>query len=152
MNLSSAHASRGALPILSQQENAVGEVNFEVLKYSTGVADQPGIWETTAYVLETGHMPPQGIPRPPEAEVIAARPIIETGLAPLGERSKITEPPPTNEWLTWQVDPERTGWAGAEKTLKYSNADKLDAQVEGPTRRCADTRERLFNTHRSACC
>ena len=107
-------------------KNRMGEVNFEVLKYATGVAGQPGIWETTALVLKSGRMPPPGVPRPPETEVTAARTMIETGLAELGERNKTAEPPPTREWLTWQADPERTGWARGETTLTKANAAKLE--------------------------
>jgi hypothetical protein len=107
-------------------KNQLGEVNFEVLKYATGVAPQAGIWETTAYVLKTGRMPPPGVPRPLEADAMAARSIIEAGLAQLGEQRKTAVPPPTREWLTWQVDPERTGWARGETTLTRANAANLE--------------------------
>src|SRR6187397_2109718 len=50
-----------------------GDVNFEVLKYASGVTTQTGTWETTAYVLKTGRMPPPGTPRAPEPEANAAR-------------------------------------------------------------------------------
>jgi hypothetical protein len=107
-------------------KNTLGEVNFEVLKYATGVAGQPGAWETTAYVLKSGRMPPPDAPRPPESEVTAVREIIETELAQLGERQGRTAHPPTREWLTWQVDPERTGWARGETTLTKTNAANLE--------------------------
>ncbi|MBI2687428.1 MAG: PQQ-binding-like beta-propeller repeat protein [Acidobacteria bacterium] len=104
----------------------LGDVNFEVLKYATGVAAQTGTWETTAYVLKTGRMPPAGAPRPPEAQANAAREVLEAGLVQLGERkSPASAPPPTREWLTWQVDAERTGWARGETTLTKANAGAL---------------------------
>ena len=104
-----------------------GDINFEVLKYATGVATQTGTWETTAYVLKTGRMPPPGAPRAPEAETIAARAILEAGLAQLGERkpAAASAATPTREWLTWQVDPERTGWARDETTLTKAKAAGL---------------------------
>ena len=104
-----------------------GDVNFEVLKYATGVAAQTGTWETTAYVLKTGRMPPPGAPRPAEAETIAARALLDTGLAQLGERkAPAATAPPTREWLTWQSDPERTGWARGETALTKANAASLN--------------------------
>ena len=122
-------------------KNRSGDVNFEVLKYATGVATQTGVWEATAYVLKTGRMPPPGVPRPPEAEANAARAMIDAGLAQLGERqsSATAAPPPTREWLTWQVDPERTGWARGETTLTKANAGQVallwKAQLDAvPTR------------------
>lgn len=102
-----------------------GDVNFEVLKYATGVQMQTGIWETTAYVLKTNRMPPPGAPRAPEAETNATREVLEAGLANLGERKQAASVPPTREWLTWQVDPERTGWARGETTLTKANAGTL---------------------------
>ena len=104
-----------------------GDVNFEVLKYATNLTAQTGTWENTAYVLKTGRMPPPGLPRPPETEATAARTMIETALAQITER-KPAAAPPTPEWLTWQVDPERTGWARAESTLTKANAAKLELQ------------------------
>ena len=105
--------------------NRSGNINFEVLKYATGLAGQAGAWETTAYVIHTGRMPPQGVPRPPEAEAAAVREMIETGLAQLGERKKTAASPATREWLTWQADPERTGWASGETALDKANAARL---------------------------
>jgi outer membrane protein assembly factor BamB len=102
-------------------KNRLGDVNFEVLKHATGVASQAGTWETTAYVMKTGRMPPPGSSRPPEEEAAAVRGLIETGLTQLGER-KNKAAPPTREWLTWQADPERTGWARGETKLGKANA------------------------------
>ena len=102
-----------------------GDVNFEVLKYANGVQTQTGIWETTAYVLKTSRMPPPGAPRAPEAETNATREVLEAGLANLGERKQAASVPPAREWLTWQVDPERTGWARGETTLTKANAGTL---------------------------
>jgi outer membrane protein assembly factor BamB len=120
-------------------KNRSGDVNFEVMKYATGVASHAGTWETTAYVLKTGRMPPAGIPRPPEEEAAAACAMIEKGLSQLSERTRTAPQPATREWLTWQVDPERTGWARGETILTKANASRLGslwrAQLDAtPTR------------------
>lgn len=110
-------------------KNRSGDINFEVLKYASSVSSQTGAWETTAYVLKTGRMPPAGAaPRPPENETVAARGMIEAGLAQLAERKQAHAPAaqtPSREWLTWQVDPERTGWARGETMLGKANAARL---------------------------
>ena len=62
-------------------KSRAGDVNFEVLKYANNLAPQAGTWETTAYVLKTGPMPPPNAPRPPQADADAARAVIEEGLA-----------------------------------------------------------------------
>ncbi len=116
-----------------------GDINFEVLKYSTNLAPQAGTWETTAYVLKTGRMPPPGTPRPPQAEADAVRAMLESGLAKIERRSAESARPPTPEWLTWQSDPERTGWARGETMLSKATASKLSllwkAQLDAvPTR------------------
>jgi len=120
-------------------KNRSGDINFEVLKYATSVGPQAGIWETTSYVLKTARMPPPGLPRPPATEVTAVMGMIDNGLAQLGERKKAPAAPPTKEWLTWQVDPERTGWARGETALTKANATNLalkwKAQLDAvPTR------------------
>jgi len=119
-------------------KSRAGDVNFEVWKYANNLAPQAGTWETTAYVLKTGRMPPPNAPRPPQADADAARAVIEEGLAKL-ERKAAPVAPPTREWLTWQSDPERTGWARAEKSLGKENVAGLGllwkAQLDAvPTR------------------
>ena len=116
-----------------------GDINFEVLKWATNLAPQAGTWESTAYVLKIGRMPPPGAPRPPQADADAVGAMIEGDLAKLGERKAAPESPPTREWLTWQVDPERTGWARGETALTKPNAANLGllwkAQLDAkPTR------------------
>lgn len=52
--------------------------------------------------------------------------MIEAGLAQLGERKPaVSTTPPKPEWLTWQADPERTGWARGEMALTKANAASL---------------------------
>ena len=119
-------------------KNRSGEINFEVLKYSTSVASQTGAWEKVALTMKAGRMPPEGPPRPPVEEAAAVREMIETGLARVAER-KSPSAPPTREWLTWQADPERTGWARGETTLGKANASGIallwKAQLDAiPTR------------------
>ncbi len=101
-----------------------GEVNFEVLKYATSVGPQAAVWEKAAYVMKMGQMPPQGAPPADPDSVKTAVAFLEDQLA----KSKAAAPkadPPTTEWLTWQGDPERTGWARAEKTLSKDNVGNL---------------------------
>ncbi len=105
-----------------------GDINFEVLKYANDLGPQAGTWETTAYVLKTGRMPPPASLRPPQTEADAARAMIEAALVKLGERKAAAAPPPTREWLTWQGDPERTGWARGETALTRENAARLSLQ------------------------
>jgi outer membrane protein assembly factor BamB len=101
-----------------------GDVNFEVLKYSTSVASMAPTWENTAYVLKMERMPPAGAPRPPKEEVQPVVAVLERDLAKLGQR-KTRQAPPTREWLTYQADPERTGWARAEDKLDKANVAGL---------------------------
>src|SRR3954468_15444841 len=98
-----------------------GDINFEVLKYSTSLASQATIWETAAYVLKMDQMPPPGSPRPPKDQVEPVIAVIERDLAKARESKASKASAPTREWLTWQGDPERTGWAKAETTLSKAN-------------------------------
>ncbi len=114
-------------------------MNFEVLKWANNTATQSGVWENTAYVLKTGRMPPPNAPRPTQAEADAARTFLETDLAKVAQRAVPPAAPPTPEWLTWQADPERTGWARAETTLNKTSTSRLSllwkAQLDAtPTR------------------
>lgn len=115
-----------------------GEINFEVLKYSTNLGLQAGVWETTSYVLKSNRMPPPGTPRPPQEQAQAVIAIVERDLAN-AERPVKKQAPATKEWLTWQFDPERTGWAKAETTLTKQNAARLalkwKAQLDAPPTR-----------------
>ena len=103
-----------------------GGINFELLKYSTSLAQQATIWETTAYVLKMGQMPPEEVtPRPPKDQVDAVIAVLERDLAKTKETTTAKAVPPTRDWLTWQGDQERTGWAKAETTLSKENIPKL---------------------------
>jgi outer membrane protein assembly factor BamB len=101
------------------------DVNFEVLKYSASLAPQALVWETTAYVLKMGQMPPEGSPRPPQDQVDSVMAVIQRDLAKIGQQ-QVKAAPPTREWLTWQGDAERTGWAKAETGLSKDNAPGLN--------------------------
>ncbi len=103
-----------------------GGINFELLKYSTSLAKQANVWETTAYVLKMGQMPPEGTPRPPQEQVQPVIAVLERDLAKAKQTEAAKEPPPTREWLTWQGDAERTGWAKAETALSKANISRLD--------------------------
>ncbi len=103
----------------------LGSVNFELLKYATSLAPQAMIWETTAHALKMGQMPPQGAPRPPQEEIQAALRVIEEDLAKARASQPGKSAPPTPDWLTWQGDPERTGWARAEASLSTDNVSRL---------------------------
>ncbi len=102
-----------------------GDVNFEVLKYSATLAPQATIWETTAYVLKMGQMPPPGSSRPPQDQVQSVLAVLDRDLAKIGQPESVKAAPLTREWLTWQGDPERTGWARAETTLSKDNVSRL---------------------------
>ena len=101
-----------------------GDVNFELLKYAKSPAGQRRSWEVALYAMKQGQMPPEGAPKPPKEQMLAAISAIEAGLAKLDE-TKSESPPPRKDWLTWQGDPERTGWAKAETTLTKSNVSGL---------------------------
>ncbi len=102
-----------------------GDINFEVLKYSTSLALQAPMWETTSYVLKMGQMPPAGSPRPDKDQVDSVIAVLESDLVKARQSPAAKLPPPTREWLTWQGDPERTGWAKAETTLSKENVSRL---------------------------
>ncbi len=103
-----------------------GGINFELLKYSTSLGQQATVWETTAYVLKMGQMPPEQVtPRPAKDQVDAVIAVLERDLAKAKETATVKAPPPTREWLTWQGDQERTGWGRAETTLSKDNVSKL---------------------------
>lgn len=115
-----------------------GDINFEVLKYATNLASQSGVWEKTAYALKVNRMPPAGAARAPEEQTQAVVAMLERDLAKLAVR-ETKSAPPTREWLTWQSDAERSGWARAEQQLTKANAGKLGmlwkAQLDAvPTR------------------
>ena len=100
---------------------AQGGINFELLKWSSSTAVATPIWEQTTYVLKMDQMPPKGSPHPAKEKVDAVVALLEADLAKLAQTPKAEAAPPTPEWLTWQGDPERTGWARAEKTLSNQN-------------------------------
>ena len=102
-----------------------GDINFEVLKYSNSLAPQATIWETTSYVLKMGQMPPAGSPRPAKDQVDSVIAVLENDLVKAKQSPATKAAPPTREWLTWQGDPERTGWARAETTLSKENVSRL---------------------------
>ncbi len=103
-----------------------GDVNFELLKFSASLAQQANTWETTAYVLKMGQMPPEGNPRPPQDDVQKVVAFLESGVAKVKDaRPQAKTEPPTPDWLTWQGDPERTGWARAETALNATNVSRL---------------------------
>ncbi|MEP6537612.1 MAG: PQQ-binding-like beta-propeller repeat protein [Bryobacteraceae bacterium] len=102
-----------------------GDINFEVLKYSNSLGPQAQIWETTSYALKMGQMPPEGSPRPEKDQVDSVIAVLEKDLAKAKEAPAAKAAPPTREWLTWQGDPERTGWAKAETTLAKDNISGL---------------------------
>jgi hypothetical protein len=107
-----------------------GGVNFELLKYSNTLAPQIDTWEKTADVLKLGQMPPDGAPKPAPELVKSVLGIFTQDLAKakLTTAGKTNPAPPetySKEWLTWQADPERTGWARAESTLTKQNVPRL---------------------------
>jgi outer membrane protein assembly factor BamB len=101
-----------------------GDVNFEVLKYSKSLAPMAAAWENTAFVLKLDRMPPPGTPRPPQGEVQPVIALLERDLAEVRQR-KVEQAPATREWLTYQYDSERTGWARAEDKLSKANVSGL---------------------------
>jgi outer membrane protein assembly factor BamB len=76
-------------------------------------------------VLKKAQMPPPGNPQPPQDQVEAMVALLETELAKFKEVKMELVEPPTREWLTWQGDTERTGWARAETTLTRANVANL---------------------------
>jgi outer membrane protein assembly factor BamB len=104
-----------------------GEINFEELKLETTSAAKRDTWETTAYVLQMGQMPPRGSPRPPQPKISAVLAVLSRDLASAGGGVKPHLPAiiPTRDWLTWGYDPERTSWARAETSLSMRNVSSL---------------------------
>ena len=103
-----------------------GGINFEVLKYATGVtAQQVDTWEKTSYVLKMGQMPPAGSAKPDPEVAKNVMAVLDRDVEKAKQTPLPKAAPPTKEWLTWQADPERTGWARAENTLGKDNVGKL---------------------------
>jgi outer membrane protein assembly factor BamB len=104
-----------------------GGLNFELLKYSATLAPQLDTWEKTAEVLSLGQMPPAKAPQPAPELLKTVIDVLHRDVAKAKETpaNKTNPAPPTKEWLTWQADPERTGWARAETTLTKQNAPGL---------------------------
>jgi outer membrane protein assembly factor BamB len=101
-----------------------GGLNVEALN-AASVAGQHALWEKIAYVLETGQMPPEGAPRPSQAEITAVSGEINRELARSAGLRTEKPAPATPDWITWNGGPERTGWARAENRLSAANAPRL---------------------------
>lgn len=102
-----------------------GGLNVEALD-AASVGSNKALWERIAYMLESGQMPPQGAPRPPQEQIASISGAINRDLARAAEaNARRNAPPATPDWTTWNGDPARTGWARAEKTLSPENASRL---------------------------
>ena len=53
---------------------------------------------------------------------------VQRDLAKIGQQ-QLKAAPPTREWVTWQGDAERTGWAKAEGASRRKVKDRLRIQV-----------------------
>src|SRR5579872_5253243 len=98
-----------------------GGVNFEEFKSPAALP-----LERTAYVLEMGQMPPDGVAKPAKPQIDAVVAILNRELAKASVEKRQSTQPPSHDWTTWNGDPERTGWARGEDKLTKANAGKLD--------------------------
>jgi outer membrane protein assembly factor BamB len=108
-----------------------GNVNMQALlddaNSLTGRADT---WENIAYQLRSGAMPPAGATKPGKTDADAALELISRALAasPKAGGAALTQAPaepPTTDWLTYNYDGERTGWARGETKITHATAPQL---------------------------
>jgi outer membrane protein assembly factor BamB len=69
--------------------------------------------------------PPAGSPAAPSAAPAQGRPAFRPFQMPKLDPLLNTQPPVTDDWLTFSHDPQRTGWNNGETTLSPSNASDL---------------------------
>ncbi len=110
-------------------ELPMGTVNFEQLLDSReSLVRQRAVWETVIHALRVKRMPPQGEPVPAEGEVAAVIEAVSQELesaATEAASAKALAAEETPDWVTFNYDPERTGWARAEKRLSKENVGRL---------------------------
>lgn len=91
----------------------MGNSNLEQLvSFPDSIVRQRPAWESVVEALRTGRMPPQGEPRPAEADLAAVLAAVTSELERTEEAARPPEPPPapaTPDWVTYNYDPERTG-------------------------------------------
>ena len=58
-----------------------GDLNLEALRSAKTFDEKREVWERVASKLKTGQMPPPGIPRPPQADVLAVTRWLEAEFA-----------------------------------------------------------------------
>jgi outer membrane protein assembly factor BamB len=103
-----------------------------LLSAPNSLPDRRELWNNVAYQIRSGFMPPEGVPKPPKADADAALALIAKGIAALPRtnepdpRRKVSEEgPATLDWLTYNYDSERTGWARGEKKITKATAPNL---------------------------
>jgi outer membrane protein assembly factor BamB len=107
-----------------------GAVDLQrLISSSQSFSNEKLTWTIIANSLSIGRMPPVGAPRPPQADLDRLVAAINSAVASAPPPTRPPPPPPplpTNDWLTFSYDPERTGWNRAEKSLTRDNVGKLE--------------------------
>lgn len=106
----------------------MGNVDFEELLASReSLVRQRAVWERVNYVLSLKRMPPESEPVPAESEVAAVMEAVTQELDKAASEAAAAKAlaPATPDWVTFNYDPERTGWARAEATLTKQNVSGL---------------------------
>jgi len=104
-----------------------GGLNFEQLRSADTLSLRRDVWDSVVYKMQMGQMPPQGSPRPPRDQIEKVLAFLNSELNNGKAGASFTPAQPaTQDWLTWGYDPERTGWARAETTLRKDNASRLE--------------------------
>ncbi len=118
-----------------------GEVDFQQLLVTpNSLRDRLSVWQDVAFQLRSGQMPPKGAPQPDKKDVDAALEVISRAIAtapsPTGEPMPAPPVLKTQDWLTYNYDPERTGWDRGETQITKAAAPHLHLlwTLQTPTR------------------
>jgi outer membrane protein assembly factor BamB len=103
-----------------------------LLAASNSLSDRRDTWNDVAAQIRTGLMPPEGAPKPPKADADQTVDLISKAVAGAPRTAAAPAPAPkanepaTNDWLTFNYDPERTGWARGETKLTKDSVKNLE--------------------------
>lgn len=104
-------------------------VNFQqLLAASNTIGEHLTTWQDVVFQLQSGAMPPKGAPQPTEADrrsemMLLFRAISSTPR--VAAPPPLKEPTPTDDWLTFSYNPERTGWVRVDPGITKANAHDI---------------------------